>query len=132
MVRRGSTVRVRQRASVFLLLEPSSVGWGGYGALPECPRDVRLVDVGFVWPAVAVQEVFRVIASCGVRKVGPACKARFWRIRSDLLTPGCGRFEWRSARAGDRLPRVVWRRGAVIAAVLAVWIALTVEWGWAV
>jgi hypothetical protein len=25
----------------------------------------------------------------------------------------------------------VWRRGAIIAAVLAVWIAITVDWGWA-
>jgi hypothetical protein len=66
-----------------------------------------------------------------VRKVGPACKSRFWRIRSDLLTPECVRFDWRRARAGDTLPRAVWRRGAIIAAVLAVWIAMTVDWGWA-
>ena len=63
MVRRGSTVRVRQRASDFLLLEPFSVGWAGDGALLKCPRDVHLVDVRFVWPAVAVKEVDRVVAS---------------------------------------------------------------------
>jgi len=32
---------------------------------------------------------------------------------------------------GDTLPRAVWRRGAIITAVLAVWIAMTVDWGWA-
>ena len=37
----------------------------------------------------------------------------------------------RSAQAGDTLPRAMWRRGAIIAAVLAVWLAMTVEWGWA-
>ena len=63
MVRRGSTVRVRQRASVFLLLEPFSVGWGGDGLLLKCPRDVHLVDVGLGRSAVVVQEVDRVVAS---------------------------------------------------------------------
>jgi fatty acid desaturase len=32
---------------------------------------------------------------------------------------------------GTDFPRAVWRRGAIIAAVLAVWLAMTVEWGWA-
>jgi hypothetical protein len=40
-----------------------------------------------------------VTGGCGVRKVGPACKSRFWRIRSDLLTQGV----WDST--GDALGR---------------------------
>jgi fatty acid desaturase len=40
------------------------------------------------------------------------------------------RFDWRSAPAKDRLPRVVSGRGVIIAAVLAGWIAMTVAWGW--
>jgi hypothetical protein len=32
-------------------------------ALLKCPRDVHLVDIGFAWPVVGVQEVDRVVAS---------------------------------------------------------------------
>jgi hypothetical protein len=32
---------------------------------------------------------------------------------------------------GGHTPRAVWRRGVIIAAVLAVWIAMAVAWGWA-
>ncbi len=42
------------------------------------------------------------------------------------------RFDWRSAPAEDTLPRAMWGRGAIIAAVLALSIAMTVAWGWAV
>jgi hypothetical protein len=31
----------------------------------------------------------------------------------------------------DTLPRAVWGRGAIITAVLALWIAMAVAWGWA-
>ena len=41
------------------------------------------------------------------------------------------RFDWRGAPGEDRLPRAVWGRGAIIAVVLALWIAMTVAWGWA-
>jgi fatty acid desaturase len=41
------------------------------------------------------------------------------------------RFDWRSAPGEDTLPRAVWGRGAIIAAVLALWIAMAVAWGWA-
>jgi len=54
-------------------------------------------------------------------RVAIASPRRFERLR----------FDWRSAPAKDTLPRAVWRRGAIIAAVLAVWIAMTVDWGWA-
>ena len=40
------------------------------------------------------------------------------------------RFDWRSGPAEDRLPRVVWGRGVIIAAIVAPWIAMTVGWGW--
>jgi hypothetical protein len=41
------------------------------------------------------------------------------------------RFDWRSAPGEGTLPRAVWGRGAIIAAVLVLWIAMTVAWGWA-
>jgi hypothetical protein len=41
------------------------------------------------------------------------------------------RFDWRSAPGEDILPRAVRAHGAIIAAVLALWIAMTVAWGWA-
>ena len=41
------------------------------------------------------------------------------------------RFDWRGAPGEDRLPRAVSGRGAIIAVVLALWIAMTVAWGWA-
>src|SRR3954470_8992761 len=63
MVRRGSTVRVRQRASGFLLLRAVSVGCGGDGLLVECPRDVHAVDTGLVSARLSVEEVDRVVAS---------------------------------------------------------------------
>ena len=63
MVRRGSTVRVRQRASGFLLLEPFSVCCGGDGSLVKCPRDVHLVDTGRLGARVAIEEIDRVVAS---------------------------------------------------------------------
>jgi len=39
------------------------------------------------------------------------------------------RFDWRSAPAEDTLPRAMWGRGAIIAAVFALSIAMTVAWG---
>jgi fatty acid desaturase len=41
------------------------------------------------------------------------------------------RFDWRSATREDTLPWIVWGRGAIIAALLALWIAMAVAWGWA-
>jgi fatty acid desaturase len=41
------------------------------------------------------------------------------------------RFDWRSAPREDTLPWIVWGRGAIIAALLALWIAMAVAWGWA-
>jgi fatty acid desaturase len=41
------------------------------------------------------------------------------------------RFDWRGAPGEDTLPRAVSGRGAIIAVVLALWIAMTVVWGWA-
>ncbi len=63
MVRRGSTVRVRQRASAFLLLTAVFVGCGDDGLLVERPRDVHAVDTGLVSARVAVEEDDRVVAS---------------------------------------------------------------------
>ncbi len=40
-------------------------------------------------------------------------------------------FDWRSAPGEDTLPRAMWGRGAIIAAVLALGIAMAVAWGWA-
>jgi hypothetical protein len=41
------------------------------------------------------------------------------------------RFDWRRAPGEDILPRAVRAHGAIIAVVLALWIAMTVAWGWA-
>jgi hypothetical protein len=57
MVRRGSTVRVRQRASGFSLLRAVSVGCGGDGLLVKCPRDVHAVDTDLFAARVPVEEV---------------------------------------------------------------------------
>jgi hypothetical protein len=63
MVRRGSTVRVRQRASGFLPLRAVLVGCAGDGLLVKCPRDVHAVDAGLVSARVSVEKVDRVVAS---------------------------------------------------------------------
>ena len=52
--------------------------------------------------------------------MGIAAHRRFERLR----------FDWRSAPAKDILPGVVSGRGVIIAAVLALWIAMSVVWGW--
>jgi fatty acid desaturase len=53
-------------------------------------------------------------------RVGIAFSRRFERLR----------FDWRNAPVKDTLPRVVSGRGVIIAAVLALWIAMTAAWGW--
>jgi hypothetical protein len=77
MVRRGSTVRVRQRASGSLLLRAVSVGFGGDGLLVKCPRDVHAVDTGLASARVTVEEVDRVVASIARGAIGGAASAPF-------------------------------------------------------
>ena len=69
------------------------------------------------------------------------CPTRACRVLREVRRPDSGLreptdassvcdFDWRSAPAKDTLPRVVWGRGVIIAAVLALWIAMTVAWSW--
>jgi fatty acid desaturase len=68
----------------------------------------------------------------------PCLRDAHVQLRSRTLGHSCCppmarglRFDWRGAPGADTLPSAVSGRGAIIAVVLALWIAITVAWGWA-
>jgi fatty acid desaturase len=96
----------------------------------QCAREaearVRLPSsTGPTWPdSTARPRPFRRSPASAIRtlsRLGIAAHRRFEGLR----------FDWRSAPGEDILPRAVRAHGAIIAAVLALWIAMTVAWGWA-
>jgi hypothetical protein len=99
----------------------------------------RLEAPNQLFPPLRSSEYVGVVTQCSqglssdstptIRLPGPRATVRPAAARPNAAR--VLRFDWRSAPAEDTLPKAVWRRGATIAALLALWIAMTVAWGWA-